>query len=288
MHPTLPVRLVLFAAAPLAAQIVNPATQQPQGQNPPQGEGQPLRIEGRQVSELREEDRVGSYGQPEWTTVRRFPETRVYVRPENTFGFEYWLLPEIAHGGKSTTTATQYEFEVGLPGRVQIDWYIVSHEQGNQGPMQFDEQKFEGRYALADWDVIWGNPTVYLEWSAENNAADHVETKLLLGGEICPSWHWGSNLVFEHETGGAQTNSYEWTGGVSKTLADQRFSAGAEFKMAFADQQGDRGLHDMELLIGPSLQYRPVPRAHMDLAPLFGVNADSPQVKFYFVFGWEF
>jgi hypothetical protein len=280
-----PLPIALLLASSLAAQIVNPADKQHQPQG--EGQGQPLVVEGRQVSPLREEDRIGTYAQPEWTMHRRFGETRVYVRPEGTFEFEYWLLPEIEKNGPAQT-AVQYEFEAGLPQRLQLDMYLVSHEDGNQGTMQFDQQKLELRWAFADWDKIFGNPTAYLEWTANNNAPDNVEGKLLFGGELCSSWHWGSNLVFEHATGALQENSYEWTGGVSKTIEDQRFSLGAEFKLALADDKTNRGDYATELLVGPSVQFRPLPKAHIDFAPLFGVTDDSPQVKFYIVFGWEF
>lgn len=274
----------------LAAQVVNPADHQRPKAGAPQGQpaqGEPVRVEGESVSLLREEDRIGSYGQPSWTAHRRFTETRVYVRPEGTFGFEYWVVPEVPeHGGAET--AIQYEFEVGLPHRFQLDLYMVSHQQGNDGPQEVDQHKLEVRWAFADWDEIWGNPTAYLEWVANSNAPDHVEGKLLFGGEITSGLHWGSNLVFEHETGGAQENAYELTGGVSYTLRDEKVSVGAEVKAAFTDQKGNRGTYQDEVLVGPSLQFRPLPNAHIDIAALAGLTSDSPDAKFFFVFGWEF
>lgn len=284
---SLPTALALLTLSSLAtAQVVNPADKQKPPQN--QGEGQPVVVESTRVSDLREEDRVGSYQQPEWTSHRRFAETRIYVRPEGTVEFEYWLVPEIPNGGGPAETKVQYEFEFGLPERFQLDLYIVSHQDGNEGPMQFDEQKFEVRWAFADWDVIWGNPTAYVEWSARDNEPDHVEAKLLLGGEIESSWHWGTNLVYEQETGGLRESGYEITGGVSKTLVDQRFSVGGEVKWAAVTDDSDRHAFSNEVLIGPSFQYRPTPNSHFDLAPLFGTTNDSPDAKITFLFGWEF
>lgn len=280
---TLPTLLLVM---PLAAQVVNPADKQRQPGNTTQDP--PVVVEGRRVSDLREEDRIGSYQQPEWTSHRRFAETRVYVRPEGTCEFEYWLIPETPKHGGPAETKTQYEFEFGLPYRFQLDLYLVSHQEGNDGPMAIDEQKFEIRHALADWDVIWGNPTIYLEWAAVNDAPDHIEAKLLFGGEAAPSWHWGANLVYEHETGGAQENGYEITAGVSKTLIDQRFSVGAEVKAAWIDEKADRGDFQNEVLLGPSFQFRPMANAHIDVAPLFGMTDDSPEAKLTLLFGWEF
>lgn len=276
----------LLVSGSLLAQVVNPADKQkPPGESPQQGE--PLVVEGRSVSELLEENRIGSYGQPEWTKHRRFSETRVYVRPEGTAEFEYWLVPEIPASG-STEVESQLEFEFGLPHRFQLDLYLVGHQEGNEGGYAIDEQKVEVRWAFADWDVIWGNPTAYLEWVGRDEEADKVEAKLLFGGEIDTGWHWGTNLVFEHEMGGLQANGYEVTGGVSYTLIDQKLSAGAEAKLAFEDDKLDRGSYSNEFLLGPSFQFRPVPRSHIDFAALAGLTDDSPDAKFIVVFGWEF
>jgi hypothetical protein len=304
VHPyaLVPVRLrslsaILALAQLLSAQVVNPADKAKAEQQPQEPVAEPhqrsferpaIVVEGQVPSGLREEDRIGDYRQPRWTSHRRFGETRVYVVPEGQVEFEYWLLPEFPDGGGSTEIASQYELEFGLPNRFQIDLYVVSHQTGNDGPSVFDEKKFEVRHALADWGVIWGNPTVYLEWAARDQASDAVEAKLLLGDELAPRWHWGSNLVYEAETGGDREHNYEWTGGISYTVSDEKLSIGAEFKCAMADKKQDRGNFEQQLLIGPSLQFRPSPQSHIDLAPLFGVTDDSPDAKIYMIFGYEF
>lgn len=310
MKPALPVALLrpvlhalptlLVASQMLSAQVVNPADkarQGQQGQQPQEPVTEPHQftferpavvVEGQEPSGLREEDRIGAYRQPRWTSHRRFGETRVYVRPEGEVEFEYWLLPEFSAEGGPAEITSQYELEFGLPNRFQLDLYVVSHQTGNDGPSVFDEKKFEVRYALADWGVIWGNPTIYLEWAAKDMSPDAVEAKLLLGDELAPRWHWGSNLVYEVETGGDREHNYEWTGGISYTVEDEKLSIGAEFKAAMADTRQDRGNFEEQLLVGPSLQYRPSPRSHIDLAPLFGVTDDSPDAKIYLIFGYEF
>lgn len=301
-------RLVLGAAtlvafAPLApTQVTNPAhrsvseSQDRTASRPTQDqeprllsfERPALVVEGQRGGGLREEDRVGPYQQPLWTTKRRFGETRAYVIPEGQVEFEYWLIPEFPRHGGKVKTKTQYELEFGLPYRFQLDLYAVAEKEGNEGDFGFNEQKFEVRWALADWGRIWGNPTLYAEWAAQDEAPDHVEFKLLLADELAPRWHWGMNGVFEHETGGAQENSYELTGGLSYTVADEKFSIGVESKLAFVNSKPHRGDTATELLLGPSLQYRPVKRAHIDLVPLIGITDDAPQAKVFFLFGWEF
>ena len=278
----------------LLAQVVNPADKQkkPEQDEEPKAGGHlrswelpPVEVTGKRP--LREEDRIGSYAQPRWTARRRFPETRVYVVPEGQFEFEYWLVPEIADDN-ATKIKKQYEVEMGLPYHFQLDLYIVSHQDGKEGPFKFDGETFDVRWAFADWGKIPANPTLYLEWAAVDSAPDHIEAKLLLGDEIAPRWHWGVNFVFEHETAGEQENSNELTTGLSYTVLDERLSLGVETKLALVDTKANRGDFSTELLIGPSIQYRPLPQMHIDLAPLFGVTKDSPKAKPLLVLGWEF
>jgi hypothetical protein len=278
-----------------AQEITNPAAQRPASADSTLSaphrivwEMPPVLVRGKRPSHLREEQRVGSYGQPRWTAHRRFTTTRVYVVPRGSFEFEYWLLPTFDRKG-AVENEVQYETELGLPGRMQLDLYAVSHKEGREGPMSFDEQKVELRWALADWDVIPANPTLYLEWIGVASAPDHLEGKLLLGDELATGWHWGVNLVLEHEMGGAQENSNEVTLGVSRTLADGLLSLGAETKLAFIDVGGARGKFiAREYQVGPSIQYWFMPRAHLDVVPLVGVSPAVPNTRVMMVVGWEF
>ena len=43
-----------------------------------------------------------------------------------------------------------------------------------------------------------------------------------------------------------------------------------------------------EFLAGPSLQWRPLPQMHLDVAPLFGLSPDAPRLKLFVVLGYEF
>jgi len=296
--------LVPFALLPglATAQVNNPADkareraeaqrvpQEPEPQAPTYRSYEAPRVvvEGRPASELREEDRIGTYQQPRWTANRRFGETRIYVRPEGQAEFEVWVIPEFPKHGDPTETKVQYEFEFGLPHRFQFDLYLVSHQEGNEGPLEIDEEKFEVRWAPANWGVIPTNPTLYLEWAAKNDAPDAIEAKLLLGDEIAPRWHWGANFVVEQETGGQREQGLEVTGGLSYTVVDEGFSIGLETKAAWVNAEHDLDGSANEILIGPSLQLRPLPRAHIDIAPLFGVTDDSPDAKVTLIFGWEF
>jgi hypothetical protein len=279
--------LTLLASAllapPAAPQIVNPADKHPDQKPLSDTHVEPPPVE---VSGLREEDRVGPYGQPEWTLHRRFPFTRTYVRAPGTFAFEYWLRPTVEDQGASDVR-TQYEFEIGLPHRFQLDLYLNQNKQGSTGEMQ-NENAFEVRYALADWGRIWANPTLYAEYKMRDAEVDVFEWKLLFADELSPSWHWGTNLYLERELGGTGENDYGFTAGVSKTLSDQCFSLGAELKIEYIDTSATRGDYDKVFLLGPSMQYRPTAHIHMDLAPLIGMGPDSPALQAFLVVGYEF
>jgi hypothetical protein len=277
--------LALLAPAPLFAQAVNPADVQ---RAVDEGQVSTTTVTAKRVSEYREEDLIGPYEQPEWTAVRRFPTTRVYVRPPGTFEFEYWKRVAFPSKTGPAEVVTQYEFEMGLPGRFQIDTYIVSNQTGNGGDSTFNGEMFEVRWAFADWGKIWGNPTLYLELATQDQTPDTIEAKLLLGGDLSPGWHWGTNLVFEHETGGDLTNEHEITAGVSRVLKDERLSLGGELKASLTNTHEDRSDFTKELLIGPSLQYRPTRNVHIDLATMVGIGPDSPDAEAFLVLGYEF
>lgn len=247
-----------------------------------------LQVRGRSASPLREEDRVGSYGQPRWTTNRRFPTTRVYVVPAGKFEFEWWNrwqapLEHIVGSctvdedtGESSCTGrklkSQYEFELGLGYRLQLDLYLQFVQDGPTSPIQLDEEKFELRYALADWGVIPGNPTLYLEWARHSNDVDFLEGKILLGGEMAVGWHWGLNFIMEAGLGGAGEKEYQIAGGVGHTFIDEVLSIGLEAKFAMANEDGQDFGHGKEFFAGPSFSWSPVPPAHILFTPLIGLE----------------
>jgi len=250
--------------------------------------------------ELKEEERIGDYAQPRWTARRRFPTTRVYVVPGGAAQFEYWLETKTPFDNPGDTRfRSLYEMEFGLGHRLQLDLYL---ETLQQGPEQWhvSAEKAELRYAFADWGVLPGNPTLYLEWTRQSEGPHKGEVKLLLGDEIAPRWHWGANLVFERELGGAsQGHEYALTGAVSYTVLDQKFSIGAEAQVELVDVRGHRfDFNGYEFLVGPSLQWRPLRQAHVDLVALFGVETERQDAESPFgtealfeptlVIGWEF
>lgn len=299
--PTADSRWVDFAAATAMAHAtppVNPADRRPSkpaDQPGPDAPDQPIRLRTYEMpavnvvgepAPLREDELIGPYAQPRWTATRRFPTTRIYVIPEGKVELEYWYRPTFDRDGQVPTRMLA-ELEVGLPFRFQLDVYLRTDQENWDSGFEFGQQ-IEVRWALADWGEIWGNPTLYLEWIGLDGRPDKIEPKLLLGGELTERWHWGVNLVAELETGGDREYEYQFTGGLSYTVLDSTLSIGVENTLSLTDVQGSRGNFSTSYLIGPSLQWRPVPPMTINLAPLIGIGGGSPYAQLYLNIGWEF
>lgn len=246
---------------------------------------------------FQEEQPVGPYQQPEWTTARRFPTTRVYLQQQpGEFGIEQWVKAQWPRGGPPSF-GLQEEIEFGLPHRFQFDvyenWDIGAVETDVHVPshkVMQDSVSTELRWALADWGKIPLNPTLYGEWTFRNHdlGADRYEFKLLLGEDLAPRWHWGFNLIYEQEVGATRTTEYALSQGIGYTLLDEKLSLGMEIKLESETEAGKRGPAPCEVDIGPSLQWRPTRNTHLDLVPLVGVTSDSPHLETWIVFGVDF
>ena len=241
---------------------------------------------------LREEDAIGDYHQPRWTARRRFPTTRVYVVPAGTLGLEYWLETKVnLEDTDQVRNRSQYELELGLGHRLQLDVYLQT-QQEDTGPLELYKEKLELRWALANWGCIPLNPTLYAEIARVHGGPPVIELKALLGEQLAPRWHWGFNIVWEHQLGDEQENESALTTGVSYTLVDEVFALGVEVKFETVDVKGDRfSFENWELLVGPSLSWTPTPPMHVLLAPLLGNETEGPEHTLVFqptlVLGFE-
>jgi len=52
--------------------------------------------------------------------------------------------------------------------------------------------------------------------------------------------------------------------------------------------KGKRDDPEKELLIGPSVQWRPTRHIHIDAVPMFGITHDAPRVECWTVLGYDF
>jgi hypothetical protein len=193
------------------------------------------------AGKLQEEYAVCRYRQPVWNQHRRFSATRVYLQqPPGGVEFEQWFEIRVPKkGGKPEEVRIREEFEFGLGSRFQLDLYMI--QQWTEGldhvsnTLEWRGISAEVRYALADWGVIPGNPTLYFEYIFRNGAEDFIEPKILLGGELGSGWHWGVNFVYERELGkrSERTEEGKLTFGLSYTLIDGKLGIGPAFEWAY-------------------------------------------------------
>ena len=240
---------------------------------------------------LQEETLIGPNQQPEWTARRRFAITRVYVQPpwqaETEFGWDA-VYPR----GGSPQHEIQQEFELGLPYRFQVDYEIhganfVEGDAGGGRHWHYAASEFELRWAVADWGKIPMNPTVKAEWKHDNGGQDAYEFNLLLGDELSRGWHWGSNLFYEQAVNGDRRTEKAISLAVSYSVIDEKLGVGMETRLDSENDVDDRHPHLNEEL-GPSIQWRPTPRTHLDLEALFGVTGFAPHVETFVFFGVDF
>ncbi|MCX6997668.1 MAG: hypothetical protein NTV49_11420 [Kiritimatiellaeota bacterium] len=236
---------------------------------------------------LREEQAVGPYAQPEWTTARRFPTTRVYLQQTPwDQGVEGWWRGQWFKDGTSKHRY-EAEYELGLPGRMQLDLYHAwATDQEHVSKAEY--LSAELRYALADWGKIPLNPTLYGEAKYVWDGPNVLEGKLLLGDQFGQRIHWGVNFVWEEEAGGERERELAVSQAASFAVIDQRLSLGYEWQYYTTTVAGDRAHPEKSLVIGPSLQWRPTANTHLDFVPMFGVTEDAPRMRSFVVFGFDF
>jgi hypothetical protein len=236
------------------------------------------------TNELSEEAPLGPNQQPEWTARRRFSTTRVYVQPPWQFEAESGWDATFPRKGTPSHLLTQ-EFELGLPYRFQVDYEYA--ERITDGHWRYDSSSFEVRWALAEWGKIPLNPTIKAEWKINNAEADAYEASLAFGDEIAPGWHWGSDLFYEQQVGDGREREFAATLAISRTVIDEKLGIGVEMKLTDETDKDDRVSH-LQFQVGPSLQWRPTPRTHLDIAPLLGATGPSPRVELFVFFGIDF
>jgi hypothetical protein len=231
---------------------------------------------------LKEESATGTYGQPEWTSHRRFGATRVYIQKDPwEVGVEEWYRLRTYDSGR-VTQRFQQEIEIGLPFRMQLDLYEkVLHDNSDREHWRQDEFAVEIRYALADWGVIPGNPTIYEEYAFTDGGPDVLESKILLGDDY-KGWHWGVNGIWEQELWSEKSTEWGAAIGLSRVVIDSKLSLGIEGKWTHPEGEDD------EFILGPSIQWLPTENTHLDLVVMGGLNDASPETECWLIFGFDF
>jgi len=225
-----------------------------------------------------ETDIRSAYGAPGTFSRTRFsPTTTAYVLPPWQF-----LLATIYEGdafqhGPPDHLFTQ-ELEMGLPYRFGVA--AETELERFNGGGGFETVSLEGRYALADWDKIPLNPTLFVEYKfgvgpirheegpppppgEEEQAGppqhpDAYEIRLLLSEEFCHRWEWALNGFFEKENTGDRGREIGFAQSIMTPilLPREQLKVGVEMEYKNFSVKDTRGNADNIFVIGPTGAYR--------------------------------
>ena len=255
------------------------------------------------------DDVTSAYGAPGGLSRSRFaPLTTAYVLPPWTFYFGEIYEGDAFRHGLPDHLFTQ-EVELGLPHRFGVA--AETELERFNGGGGFQTVSIEGRYALADWNKIPLNPTLFAEYkfgvgsirheegpppppgeeeeeSGPPKVPDAYEFRLLLAEDFGEHVEWAMNWFFEKENTGDRGR--EWGFAQSATLPilleKERLKVGVEMEYKNFTVKDTRGDPLNSFVIGPTLSYRTSHSTRFDVSTLFGCTDDSPAVQVFAIFSF--
>src|SRR5438045_3574222 len=257
-------------------------------------------------------DEVASaYGAPGGFSRARFaPLTSAYVLPPWTFYFGEIYQGDAFRHGLPDHRFTQ-EVEMGLPYRFGVA--AETELERFNGGGGFQTVSIEGRYALADWNKIPLNPTLFAEYkfgvgtirheegsppppgeeeeeSGPPKVPDAYEFRLLLAEDFGEHVEWAMNWFFEKENTGDRGREWGFaqSASIPILLERERLKVGLEMEYKNFTVKDTRGDPMHSFVIGPTMAWKPTPQTRLDISPLFGCTDDSPVADVFVVFSWLF
>ncbi len=250
------------------------------------------------------------YGAPEAYGRARFtPNVSAYVLPPWTvytgFGYEGQAL----RFDRPAHTFTQ-EIELGLPYR--FGFAVENTFETYRGRTQERTFGMEVRYALADWNKIPLNPTLFVEYKkglgyltreegapermekgeaaerarqSTTHIPDAVEVRLLLAHDFNHKVEWALNGFFEQEIAGDRGREWGFAQSITMPvlLPNERFKIGLEMLYSNFTDKDTRSDPAHRFVIGPTFSFKPTRTTRFDVSPLFGVTHDAPRVQVFAV-----
>ena len=259
------------------------------------------------------EEVPSSYGATPGLSRSRFSNlTQAYVLPPGAVFAGLIYQGDALRFNRPDHMLTQ-EIEIGLPARFGIAFEnSIENHRGNTQERTFS---IEGRYALADWNKIPLNPTIFVEYKfgigdilhdegppeplakgeaeefimEHNPLPDAVEVRLLLAQDFGNNFEWALNGFFEQEVGGDRGREVGFAQSLlfPIILPRERLKVGAEMQFtSFTDAGIREGGEDpsYRCVIGPTVAWKPSANTRVDVSSLFGVTDDSPRVSVFVVF----
>jgi hypothetical protein len=255
------------------------------------------------------DDVTSAYGAPGGFSRARFsPTTSAYVLPPWTFYFGTIYQGDAFRHDLPDHLFTQ-EVEMGLPHRFGLA--AETELERFNGGGGFQTVSLEGRYALADWNKIPLNPTLFAEYkfgvgtirheegpppppgeeeeeSGPPKVPDAYEFRLLLAEDFGEHAEWAMNWFFEKENTGDRGR--EWGFAQSATLPillpHEQLKVGVEMEYKNFTVKDTRGDPMHSFVIGPTAAFRPSKNTRFDVSTLFGCTADAPAVQVFAVFSF--
>ncbi len=265
-----------------------------------------------------------AYGAPPGFSQARFsPLTSAYVLPPDTLYTSLIYQGTAFREGAPEHILTE-EIEIGLPYRLGAAMEIA--QERFLGETDNKSVSLELRYALADWNKIPLNPTLFVEYKigtgrilheerapegemapdvhlngdgedegdleaeGDRKFPDAYELRLLLSQDFGEHVEWAMNLFFEQEVGGDRGR--EWGFAQSAVMPilmpNERLKAGVEMQYKNFTDKDTRDDPDHSFIIGPTLAWKPSRNTRLDISPLFGVTEASPRVQVFAVFSLLF
>lgn len=208
------------------------------------------------------------------------------------------------------------EIEIGLPNRFGLAF--ENSVENHRGRTQERTFSIEGRYALADWNKIPLNPTLFVEYKfgvgdilhdegppemvpkGEGRAfleehmklPDAVEVRLLLAQDFSNKVEWAANFFYEQETSGDRGREIGFSQSIMFPilLSNERLKVGAEMQYISFTDAGlrEEGTPSPRVVIGPTVAWKPSRNTRLDVSPLFGVTDDAPHASVFVVFSMLF
>ncbi len=257
------------------------------------------------------EEVPSAYGAPPGLSRSRFSNTvNAYVLPPWSFFFGELFEGAGFRHGPPDYLFTQ-EVEMGLPYRFNVAAETGLERFNGGGGVQ--TVSLEARWALADWNKIPLNPTIFAEYkfgvgtirheevppppgggeeeeSGPPKVPDAYEVRLLLAQDFFERVEWAMNWFFEKENTGDRGREWGFSQAAMMPvlLPNERLKVGIEMEyrnLTVKDTRGDP-LHSFT--IGPTVAWKPTAQTRVDISPLFGCTAGAPVADVFVAFSWLF
>jgi len=257
------------------------------------------------------EEVPSAYGAPPGLSRSRFSNTvNAYVLPPWSFFFGELFEGVGFRHGPPDYLFTQ-EVEMGLPYRFNIAAESQFERFNGGGGAQ--TVSLEARWALADWNKIPLNPTIFAEYkfgvgtirheevpppsgggeeeeSGPPKVPDAYEVRLLLAQDFFERVEWAMNWFFEKENTGDRGREWGFSQAAMMPilLPNERLKLGIEMEYRNLTVKDTRGDPLNSFTIGPTVAWKPTASTRLDVSPLFGCTHDSPIADVFVAFSWLF